>query len=907
VITLKKNKGEKKVKTQRNKINATAITLLLIVTITSAIFALPLANAHTPEWKIPTWAYVVALPETVGVGQTATIYAFLGNPPPSGATIGNTYRQHNYQIIVTAPDGKNTTQFYETVQDTTCAQGYVFTPTLVGTYDVTFNYLGFTITAPRDQPASTSSNSYLNDTYLPSSATCKLFVQQDKIPERPLDLNVLPTDYWTRPIYGMNNNWYTVSSDWLGTGSAVSSLTGSGTITGFSSGSTMERHTGDAIGPETSHIMWTYPIEAGGVVGGNRSYVLGNTYFEGSAYQQRFTNPIIINGRLYYRPPVSFLGPNSGPTVCQDLRTGQILWNRTDIPTISFGYIYDLHTPNQHGTYPAILFTSNFARAFDAYTGDPLFNVTGVPSGTVAQGPQGEQLRYVIADSDPSPTAVNYTLAQWNSTKMWSGTAFRPGSSGNSPSFDTETTTTWAWVNTTTYINNSITITSQNVTTSTTAINASYSTGSRNRNDWNVTIPWRNNMTSTPTVLYAFYDNMLICRNGSLPALMGSQAPYTYFAVSLKPQTRGNILWMKTYDPPAGNITLSAGPVDPTVGVFTEGYKETTQWAGYSMTDGSKLWTTNGQNALDYFGSGLGGVLYCYNLTNGNILWTYGNGGKGNTTQSYFEVPGNYPIFINAVGSNGLIYLVTTEHTIQTPIYKGAETRCINATDGKEIWALSDYTGEFSAMSYAIADGYATFYNGYDDQIYSVGRGPSATTVTAPDVAAAFGTPIVIKGFVTDVSAGTKQNEQAARFPNGVPVASDASMKEWMGYVYQQQLSPTNFTGVPVTIDIVDSNGNYRNIGTATTDSTGLFHLTWTPDIPSDYTVIATFQGTNGYWPSHTETAFTVLPAPTPVPVTTVETPPDMTGTYVTYAAVAIIIAVAIVGAVIVLMLRKRP
>ena len=42
-----------------------------------------------------------------------------------------------------------------------------------------------------------------------------------------------------------------------------------------------------------------------------------------------------------------------------------------------------------------------------------------------------------------------------------------------------------------------------------------------------------------------------------------------------------------------------------------------------------------------------------------------------------------------------------------------------------------------------------------------------------------------------------------------------------MGYVYQQQPLPNNFTGVPVTIDVMDSNGNYRNIGTATTDATG--------------------------------------------------------------------------------------
>ena len=91
-------------------------------------------------------------------------------------------------------------------------------------------------------------------------------------------------------------------------------------------------------------------------------------------------------------------------------------------------------------------------------------------------------------------------------------------------------------------------------------------------------------------------------------------------------------------------------------------------------------------------------------------------------------------------------------------------------------------------------------WNGYDNSIYSIGQGPSATTVTAPDVGLPFGTPVVIQGTVMDVSPGTKQTEQAADFPNGVPVASDSIMQQWMGYVYQQQPLPTNFAGVQVNI-----------------------------------------------------------------------------------------------------------
>ena len=157
-----------------------------------------------------------------------------------------------------------------------------------------------------------------------------------------------------------------------------------------------------------------------------------------------------------------------------------------------------------------------------------------------------------------------------------------------------------------------------------------------------------------------------------------------------------------------------------------------------------------------------------------------------------------------------------------------------------------------------------------------------------------------------DVSAGTKQSEQAANFPNGVPVASDDSMTSWMGYVYEQQPMPSSFTGVPVTINVLDSNGNYRTIGTATTDASGTYSLTWTPDIPGSYTVFANFEGTNGYYPSSAESSFAVsaaAPTASPYPLTVL--PP--TEMYFTISTIAIIIAIAVVGIISVLILRKRP
>ena len=96
------------------------------------------------------------------------------------------------------------------------------------------------------------------------------------------------------------------------------------------------------------------------------------------------------------------------------------------------------------------------------------------------------------------------------------------------------------------------------------------------------------------------------------------------------------------------------------------------------------------------------------------------------------------------------------------------------------------------------------------------------------------------------------------------------------------------------------------NIGTTSTDATGNYRMTWTPDISGDYSVIATFHGTNGYWPSYAEDGFTVMqPAATPTP--TAAPLASNTDTYILASAIAIIIVVIIVSAVIVLMIRKRP
>jgi outer membrane protein assembly factor BamB len=939
-------------------------SVLLIVSMTSSMLLLPSTDAHNPAWQFPTHAFIMAMPNPIGVGQTIVVYAWLdlafgaaaraAGETTSFAGVFNNYRFHNYKIVITAPDGSTSTQTFDYIADTTSSQQFRFTPTQVGTYTLDFSYPGQAYAQYGYNP-----NSILvNDTYLPSSASTTLTVQQDPIPAE-ITGYPLPSEYWTRPIYSENSNWYTISSDWLGTGNPQ--------FWGLNYFKNV--FVPDAIGSTTSHIMWTGLIQNGGTVGGNHyADAPGVNYFEGSAYNNRYTNPIIMNGYLYYTEPVDFTGSTAGKTYCVDLRTGQTKWSSNQIPALSFGYIYNLWNPNQHGTFPPILFTANFAQAFDAFTGYPLFNVTGVPTGTAANGPNGEILRYVFMNSG---TAANpqWYLAQWNSSRIWA-TVTNPwtGLNINSPvlynySYTNGTTLSAndaAYATTTRATCGSVAGLDPNAPATNRYIvyaNVVNPQSSIYSYDWNVSIPWLNVMghetwrtltngtaikgtgaanpdaTSPVTVLGTFCGDMLLCRNGSLPSIgtsfyATSFTPYTYFAVNLNASkgTIGSILWMKTYDPPANNITVLVSGVDPISRVFVETHKEEMTYVGYSMDTGARLWgPTEPQTAFDYYGNdfggnliaqmaygklysvGMAGILYCRDSKTGQLLWTYGNGDAGNSTYAGFNGGyGTYPTYIGTI-ANGVVFTETTEHTILNPIFKGCLARAINATDGTELWTLSSYTGGGGGTtSYAVADGFSTWFNGYDNSIYVVGRGPSAINVDAPKAGIMFGNAVVLSGTVLDIAAGTKQTQQAANFPYGVPVASDASMTDWMAYIYQQKPFPSSFTGVPVQLYAIDANGNYRQIGTATTDENGYYTLTWKPDIPGDFKVYALFDGTQAYWPSNAVTSFTVQEQSATQTPTPTSVPASASDLYLLPGIIAIILVIVLVGVVLLLAIRKK-
>jgi hypothetical protein len=860
--------------------------LLLTSMVATTLLSVTPADAQT-SGEMASYAFVSVAPNPIGVDQTTYVAMWVDVPLPD-ASEANNIRRHDYKLIITDPDGVTETKTWDVISDTTGVQSTSFTPTKPGTYNLTFIYAGQTYT----WNATTAQQSRYGIKYLPANATTTLTVQTEPVSVSPL--TPLPTEYWARPIFGENFLWYTIASHWLGSNS-LGTFQQSGFNLWQSSGT----------GPESSHILWTSPLEAGGIVGGSDTAIEGVTYYSGGSYEGRFVNALIVNGRLYFKPPEG--SQNGGAYTCMDLRTGEVLWTNPDInPT--FGQLYCYESPNQHGVLPSGYLwqmvnirtdpndnTSPIANqtwiAYDTLTGNNLFNLTGVPNGgTIAYTENGEIVKYFLNYDSTTKTGW---LALWNWTAAPNVAAGAPGTGTNALQYRPV---------------------GKNIDCS-----DAYS--------WNVTVKADLTGTSTiPTISYVLPGDIILGTTSAVTAGVstnrGTPDPYTVWALNLEEDRVGELLWKQSYVAPSGNMTRTLGPLDPVNRVWTMTDAETMQWLGYSLKDGKLLWgpTKTDLNAMQYFSSGsgsgqravtaygnlyaqgFGGEIFCYNTTNGSLLWRYNNTNSGLDT-----VWGLMPTFISAI-ADGKVYAFNNQHSPNAPLYKGFCTYCIDAFTGEEIYKMLGWAGQTGGTGTStsiLADGSLVYYNYYDNQLYCIAKGPTKTTVNAPSLAATAGQSVVISGTVTDISAGTNQHEQASRFPNGVPVASDASMSAWMEYVYMQQPKPTNFTGVDVKISVIDSNNNIRVIGTATTDITGFYSFNWIPDITGPYTVIASFEGTGGLYGSNSHSAFAVdEAAPTQAPPTT---EPSITDQYFIPAVIGIVIAIIVVGIATIFILNKKP
>jgi hypothetical protein len=810
---------------------------------------------------------------------------WLANPTPTAS--GNTGDLWTgFTLTITLPDGSTVTEGPFTAEP---AGGYTYTytPTALGNYSVVFSFPGETLTGSAGNPGNPNITPDVGDVFGPSTSAVEHFTVGE-VPASTIPENPLPTSYWQNPIEAFNHNWYTISGNWLGFGSVEFANTGDYAFTGNFNPYT--------TAPLTGHIVWANPLvpgSPGGLMGGEFGNSEQSNYFTGFQYQPKFA-PIVINGVIYYDavPNYSAGGTYEG-WMAVDLRTGQTLWTKNymnyfgqgSYDLLYCGQIYVFKSLNTYGGETFLWATRttngiNYLDMFDAATGNYILSINGSqPVGSFGaatiEGSDGSILQYYISTN--YFTGVQ-TLNFWNSSLC-----LNPTNNGF-----------WA------PIQNQVIPYSQGI-------------------EWSVTLP--TTYKGVPIGLFWLFDgvahgaidtenNIAIITTGA-----GNTFIYSFNTGYLMEAgynlNNGAMLWIKNQtETPFATTMLCPGTSN---GVYAEYSKATLTWSGYSTLTGDYVWgpTTPYVNPLGYYDQTsavcaygclytwtFGGYVYCYNMTNGDLIWSWNDGSAGENTPygvNPFWIIGDYECTV----ANHVVY-VESGHDYGPPLFSGAQIYAVNATSGTLLWSILNFA---TGSSLAVVDGYMLSCNAYDNRIYCFGKGNTATTVTTSPVINS-NTEVQISGTVTDQSPG----ETCLGIPAaGTPAIADQYMSQWMEYLYMQSPKPMNATGVSVTLSDVDPNGNSYTLGTTTSDINGQYSYTFTPNVPGTYTIYATFAGTNSYYGSTAETHMTFSsPPPTAPPTAAPVTGLASTGT-VELGIAAVIIVIVIIGIVLaVLTVRKH-
>jgi hypothetical protein len=826
----------------------------------------PIPAGKTVARQSVTRAFLSFEPNPIGVGQALLVNMWVNPPLPSN----NILYPKAFKITITKPDGTTDVRTISS-EPATGANWFTYVPDVVGHYTIKFEFLGTYFPAGRyyngaivtnssGQNLEYSGTNLFNECYYKPSSTSEqnLTVIQDMVWSWPL---ALPTDYWSRPASMNNRGWWPILGAYPATGYVGFDYANWDTLY---PGCTKQfnsyaQFTPWVTAPNSAHVLWKRLGALAGLIGGPA----GQYGFTGNPG----TPSVIYAGRCYQTMNVLIEGVPTSCAVCYDLRTGVQYYA---IPVSAGGitpswvaYVNPVANPDTiageeigSATWSVELLSlsGSYLRKINPTTGALAgnYSITPLSGGTFTNQIGG----YVINIQDLGAAAGDqrYRLINWTTR-------------GTSNSLTTRI------VSNTTYQRSSL---------------PTYT-------DWEDDIGAVVTDTfgqSNPQYGQPF-DKLrwqIVCQFYKL-----STGALTY---NITTTEYPDILYH------SGPVMLDHGKVAALAQggyfVFFDGF--TGKWfRGDPM---AYPWSSAGFGAYA-ISSGYGCVIryaydgvWAFNWTNGKEVWHYvaptyapfeSPYNDGNGTECYAFNTGGYI-------ADGKLFSYNTEHTPTYPLTRGWGIHCINMTDGSLVWKLDN------PMTFGgVADGYLVAQNPWDGYMYVIGKGETATTVTAPDVAVPLGTGVMIKGTVLDMSPAQ----------TGTPCVSKDSMSMQMEYLHLGQPQGgiwNNVTtiGVPVSLTAISSDGTPIDLGTVTTNGySGEFDKAWTPPKEDTYQIIASFAGDDSYSSSISTTAVSVGAAPEKINIPAQIEPIDYSMTIVG-VGIAVIVAVFIAVAAAVLLLRKR-
>ena len=279
-----------------------------------------------------------------------------------------------------------------------------------------------------------------------------------------------------------------------------------------------------------------------------------------------------------------------------------------------------------------------------------------------------------------------------------------------------------------------------------------------------------------------------------------SNEQVSLWGLSLQDGDEGDLLFQNTWNAPAswaaGNLSVSVSAISLEDNVMVIGGQQNRMYYGFDLDSGEYLWEIDDpEHYMNFFQStsaaiaegklfstGAAGILYCYDVANGDLLWTY------DATDDYSEILWANNWWINTLFiTDGKIYCGHEEHSPIDPRPRGAPFFAIDIETGEEVFRIDGAFRQTHWGAHAIiGDSIIATMNTYDQRIYGIGKGASQLTAKINDDVIALGSSAQVTGTVMDVSPGTQSTALTTRFPSGVPAIADEDMSEWMKYVYMQ-------------------------------------------------------------------------------------------------------------------------